>query len=221
MFATAISSVFVPRVNQIAAQNRADTNVRLTTLLTKVGRMQCLVLFLFSSGLVVFGRYFITNIYSTPEYAQAYPVALLLIVPGLISLIQNLGVEIQRAVNKHRFMAIVYSVMAVGNVIISIPLAMWMGPVGSALGTAISLVLVNGLAMNIYYRILSLMKGVIPPAILGAVIMKMVTFDHLVVYFGWILLYTVVYCASMWLLGMNADEKSLVKRILSKLKRKA
>lgn len=49
-------------------------------------------------------------------------------------------------------MAIVYSVMAVGNVIISIPLAMWMGPVGSALGTAISLVLVNGLAMNIYYR---------------------------------------------------------------------
>ena len=72
-------------------------------------------------------------------------------------------------------MAIVYSVMAVGNVIISIPLAMWMGPVGSALGTAISLVLVNGLAMNIYYRkkigldipsfwksILSLMKGVIP-----------------------------------------------------------
>ena len=160
--------------------------------------------------------------------------ALLLIVPGLISLIQNLGVEIQRAVNKHRFMAIVYSVMAVGNVIISIPLAMWMGPVGSALGTAISLVLVNGLAMNIYYRkkigldipsfwksILSLMKGVIPPAILGAVIMKMVTFDRLVVYFGWILLYTVVYCASMWLLGMNADEKSLVKRILSKLKRKA
>jgi O-antigen/teichoic acid export membrane protein len=52
LFATAISSVFVPRVNQIAAQNRADTNVRLTTLLTKVGRMQCLVLFLFSSGLV-------------------------------------------------------------------------------------------------------------------------------------------------------------------------
>ena len=38
LFATAISSVFVPRVNQIAAQNRADINVRLTTLLTKVGR---------------------------------------------------------------------------------------------------------------------------------------------------------------------------------------
>lgn len=71
---------------------------------------------------------------------------------GADLLIQNLGVEIQRAVNKHRFMAIVYSVMAVGNVIISIPLAMCMGPVGSALGTAISLVLVNGLAMNIYYR---------------------------------------------------------------------
>ena len=175
-------------------------------------------------------EFFASRVLGNPQTAPA----LLLIVPGLISLIQNLGVEIQRAVNKHRFMAIVYSVMAVGNVIISIPLAMWMGPVGSALGTAISLVLVNGLAMNIYYRkkigldipsfwksILSLMKGVIPPTILGAVIMKMVTFDHLIVYFGWILLYTVVYCASMWLLGMNADEKSLVKRILSKLKRKA
>lgn len=77
---------------------------------------------LIASGFVVFGRYFITNIYATESYVQAYPVALLLILPALVPLIQNLGIEIQRAMNQHRFRSVIYSVMALLNVLVSIPL---------------------------------------------------------------------------------------------------
>ena len=131
-FSTAISSVFAPRVNRIAAEEKTNMNKQFTQLMIRVGRVQYLILMLVASGFVIFGRYFITNIYSTIEYAQAYPVALLLILPAMIPLIQNLGIEIQRAVNKHQVRAIIYFIMALLNVVISIPLAksIWAGGFG-------------------------------------------------------------------------------------------
>ena len=88
-FSTAISSVFAPRVNCIAAENSENRNQKFTELFTRVGRVQYLILMLILSGFVVFGKFFITDIYATQEYAQAYPVALLLVVPAFIPLIQN------------------------------------------------------------------------------------------------------------------------------------
>ena len=73
-------------------------------------------------------------------------------------------------------------------------------------------------------QILSLSKGMIIPAAVGFAIMKFVTFDNLGIYFLLILAYTVTYCGSMWLFGMNEEEKQLVKRplyaIASKIKGK-
>jgi len=51
---TTVSSVFVPRVNNMVAV--ADDNNALTELFARVGRIQFLVLGLIASGLVVFGR---------------------------------------------------------------------------------------------------------------------------------------------------------------------
>lgn len=70
----------------------------------------------------------------------------------MLRLIQNLGIEIQRAENKHQFRSIVYTVMALINLGLSIILCKRFGAVGSAIGTAISLIVANGLVMNIYYH---------------------------------------------------------------------
>lgn len=232
-FATTISSVFVPRVNKIAAQNKKDKNQEFTTLLIRVGRIQFLILALMGSGFIIFGRYFITDIYSTKEYSEAYAVALLLVIPGMISLIQNLGIEIQRAVNKHRFMTYVYCVMALLNAVISVPLAMWLGPTGSALGTAVCLVLANGVFMNVYYKkvinlditlfwknILALSKGLIIPGFVGVYLCRYVVFNSLMQYALLVVIYTTVYCCSMWWFGMNSSEKALVLRPLMILRSK-
>ena len=235
-FSTAISSVFAPRVNRIAAENGPDMHRQFTELMTRVGRIQYLVLMLIASGFVIFGKFFITDIYSSAEYVDAYPVAMLLILPAFIPLIQNIGIEIQRALNKHQFRSLIYFCMAVGNTLISIPLAKAYGAVGSALGTAVSLVVANGLVINIYYQkgmglnmgyfwksILSLSKGMVIPALVGVFIMKGVTFDRLLPYFLMIAAYTAVYCSSMWLFGMNGEEKQLVlkpvRALAAKMKR--
>lgn len=232
-FSTAISAVFAPRVHRIAADSQPDKARRFSELLLRVGRVQYLILMLIASGFVVFGRYFITDIYATPAYAQAYPVALLLILPALVPLIQNLGIEIQRAMNQHRFRSIIYSGMAIINVLVSIPLAKRFGPPGAALGTTISLVVGNGIIMNLYYArklgldiggfwksIGALSLGMGAPAILGFCILKFWHFRSIWQFLAGIVLYTAVYCASMWLVGMNQEEKQLVGRPLQKIVRR-
>ena len=232
-FSTAISSVFAPRVNRIAALQEKSMNVQFTALFTKVGRVQCMILGLIASGIVFFGEYFITHIYATEEYADAYAVALLLILPAMIPLVQNTGIEIQRAVNKHQFRSIIYLVMAVVNTLISIPLASMYGPVGAALGTAISLLFANGLVMNIYYQcaigldmlsfwksISLLSRGFIAPIVFGIWMIHSVQFHGLFDFALWVFLYTVIYALSFWLFGMDRDEKQLVLRPLAYLKHK-
>lgn len=72
--------------------------------------------------------------------------------PALVPLIQNIGIEVQRAKNMHQFRSIVYLIMAIINIVISIQFAKRWGEIGAALGTTISLILANGIAMNIFYH---------------------------------------------------------------------
>src|SRR5690625_694668 len=146
---TAVSNVFIPRVHRIVSKGNPDTE--LTHLFTRIGRIQFIVLSLIASGIVFFGRPFI-NFWAGSEYDGSYGVALLLILPITIPLIQNIGIEIQRAKNMHRFRSIVYFFIAVLNLIVTIPLSSRYGAIGAATGTALSLLLGNGLLMNWYYH---------------------------------------------------------------------
>ena len=101
--------------------------------------------------MVFFGRPFI-KIWAGTGYEDAYYVVLLLTIPATIPLIQNVGIEIQRAQNKHKFRSIVYMIRAVLNLGVSIVFCQWWGAIGSALGTAISLVVANGFLINFYYQ---------------------------------------------------------------------
>ena len=98
------------------------------------------------------GKDFILNIWAGKEYEDAYYVALLLIIPASIALIQNIGIEIQRAQNQHQFRSVIYIGMAVINLVLSILLCQKYGAIGCAIGTAVSLIIANGLIMNIFYH---------------------------------------------------------------------
>ena len=147
---TSVSSVFIPRINTIAADS--NDNRQLTDIFTRVGRIQFIVLALILFGFILFGKYFI-SIWAGNGYEYAYYVALLLIIPVTVPLIQNLGIEIQRAKNMHKFRSVVYFIIAIGNVLLSIPLTKAYGEVGAALGTAITMILGNIIIMNWYYQV--------------------------------------------------------------------
>jgi O-antigen/teichoic acid export membrane protein len=227
---TAISNVFVPRVNKMVSSENDSS--ALTSLFTSVGRMQFFVLSMVFTGLIFFGRPFI-SMWAGADYAESYPIALMLIIPVTIPLIQNLGIEIQRAKNMHKFRSWVYLFIAIGNIFITIPLVKLYGGIGAAAGTAIALIIGNIFIMNWYYhrrvglnilffwkRIISILPSTIPPVLLGLFLSSY--FDlfelHMLIICG--LCYIIVYTISIWVLGLNEYEKSLVIKPLNKLKSK-
>lgn len=236
MFSTAISGVFSPRIHKIVnatKQNLALQKQQLTDLMIRVGRIQFLVLGLIASGIVFFGRYFIVHIWAGKGYGDSYVVALLLILPASIALIQNIGIEVQRAENKHQFRSIAYLVMAIINLVLSIYLCQKYGPIGSAVGTAISLVAANGIAINIYYHkrcnvdilmfwksIMRLACGLVIPVLFGVFAVPRIPVNSKLTFAAAAMIYSVVYCVSMWLIGMNQYEKNLVMKPVYKILKK-
>lgn len=236
MFSTAISGVFTPRVHRIVNDTRDDTALRrreLTDLFVKVGRLQFIVLGLIATGLLFFGKYFIVNIWAGESYQTSYYVLLLLMFPATIAQIQNVGLEIQRALNRHKFRSVVYLFMAVANFVMSWFLGQEYGAVGCAVGTAVSLVLANGLMINIYYHkrcdvdviafwksILKSLSGILPAVVCGVLMMNFWRPTSLTVYLAQIAIYTAVYCTGAYLLSLNSYEKSLLKQAKRKILRK-
>ena len=232
MFSVSISGVFAPKIHRIVNTSESEQNKKqqLTSLFVKVGRIQYIILSLVATGLIFFGSPFITKFWAGEGYADSYIVALLLILPGSIPLIQNIGIEVQRAQNKHQFRALFYLGMAAVNLICSIFLCQLFGPIGAAIGTAASLILANGVAMNIYYHkrcnidvlcfwknILRVSVGLIIPMAFGIVSNLIFDFSNLWAFFLGVVMYTGIYCSSMWFLGMNGYERDLIKKPLLKI----
>ncbi len=200
---SSISNVFMPQVNKIVAES--NDNRKLSDLFAKVGRIQFLVIMLVVTGFIFFGKAFIV-MWAGSAYKESYLVTLFLIIPITIPLMQNIGIEIQRAKNKHKVRSIVYACISVGNVLISIPLIKIYGSVGAAMGTAISLVLGNILFMNWYYHrcigidiinfwkeILKIVPYIIIPCIVGTLIYNFVTIEGVLSFVIWVTIYVIVY----------------------------
>ena len=233
-FSTSISGVFTPRVHRLVQSNLGNPGEQrrvLTELFVKVGRIQYAVLAMIATGFILFGRPFIA-FWAGEEYGEAYYVTLLLLLPSTIALTQNVGIEIQRALNRHQFRSIVYIFMAAINLGLAIFLCQIYGTVGATVGTAASLLIANGLIMNIYYHkrcyvnILTFWKNIgrmslgMLPALAVGIGMNLL-FD---IRGTWEMLlgigvYALVYCAGMWLLGLNEFEKDLIRKPLRKLMR--
>jgi len=201
----------------------------LTEIFVRVGRIQFLILGLVASGLVIFGKPFIL-LWAGKEYGEAYYVALLLTIPSSVALIQNVGIEIQRAMNLHKYRAYVYLIMALLNFVMSIYLVQIYGAIGAAIGTAISLVIANGLIMNLYYHqkcslniilfwknILRQSCGLIPPLILGCILCCFTNLYAADTLIRCILGYTMFYCICVYHISMNTYERLLIKNIIRKL----
>lgn len=219
---TAISSVFAPQVNRIVANGKEDVDDCLTELMCRVGRIQFAVLSLVLMGFVFFGRPFVL-LWGGLGYGESFGVALIVMVPMLVPLVQNVGIEIQRAKNKHQVRSVVYFAIAVVNVLISVPLIEEYGAIGGALGTAVGLTLGNILFMNWYYAyglglgimrfwkaIASMLPGVILPCLVGMAITITVDVDRWSELLMCTMVFAMVYAFSMWRFGLGESERTAI-----------
>ena len=100
-------------------------------------------------------------------------------------------------------------------------------------GTAVSVLLANGLIMNIYYHrrcqvnilyfwknILRLSLGLLPAIAAGIAINRYIDLSKVMNLILGIGLYTLTYCAGMWFIGFNKYEKTLIHKPLNLLRKK-
>ncbi len=236
-FSTAISGVFSPRIHKIVNETKDDQALQknqLTNLFVSVGRIQFMILALIASGLVLFGMDFI-NMWAGDGYDQAYYVMVIIVLPATVPLIQNIGIEIQRAQNRHQFRSVLYIFMAVVNLVITAWLCPIVGVLAPAIGTSVSTIVANCFIINVFYHkkcnidipvfwknMARPLLALICPIICGVILNYVFPKKSLVEFVLSVAIYTVIYGISMWLVGMNKYEKGLVTKMLTKfIKRKA
>lgn len=224
---SAMSGVLLPKMSKMIAKKASDKEM--TNEFIKVGRIQYLIIFLMASGFILFGKEFIMA-WAGKDFVISYYIAVILILPLCVPLIQNLGISIMQAKNMHKFRSILLALIAVANIFISIPLAKAYGGIGSAIGTSLSLIIGNIIILNIYYHKKvginviefwkSIIKMTIPmiiPIVAIVILMHFVTlhgYVNLIVFGG---IYTILYCLTCYFLVMDDYEKNIVNKVLIKL----
>jgi O-antigen/teichoic acid export membrane protein len=170
------------------------------------------------------------------DYAEAYPVALLTMIPVTVPLIQNTGLNILYAQNKHKFRSVVYACIAVLNVVLTFLWVERFGIVGAAAATCVAYVVGNIVIINWYYYAkigLNIplfwknIAGMSPVMFLmgaaGWLVLDRLAVDSWLVFFALAAAYSVIYVILAWWLMMNSYERGLiagpVRKVLQKFRK--
>lgn len=226
-FSTAISGVFLPKVTAMITKEQNEKII--SDLFIRTGRIQYLIVSFILVSFIIFGKQFIT-LWAGSNYEEAYIISLLFFIPLTVPSIQNLGIIILQARNQMKFRSILYIIIALCSLVISIPLAKSYGGIGCAIGTSISLILGQIIAMNIYYyKKLNIniplfwreiTKLSIIPIILGIIGwygLQFININDIFSLLGFIILFTIIYLPLIWTSGMNNYEKKLIITPISQI----
>lgn len=222
----------MPRVTKMAVKDTPPSEF--TALFIKVGRLQFLLISFIVSAFVAFGRQFIA-LWAGAGYEESYYVALLVMIPVTVPLIQNAGLNILYAMNKHQFRSVVYLCIAVLNVGLTFWWVETYGIIGAAMATCIAYVIGNILIINWYYykkigidiplfwkNILRMCPVMLLMGTTGWLVLNWLDVHNWLTFFTLAAAYTVLYWVFAYFFMMNDYEKNFVKtplrKVLSRLK---
>ena len=228
---SAMTNLLAPKVTTMVAKE--SSKEELTSLFIKVGRLQFIIVSLAISGFAVFGHEFIL-LWAGNTYSDSYYIALLTLIPLCVPLIQNTGLAIVMAQNKHRFRSVVYLIIAIANVISTYILVPYMGAIGAALCSAVSYLVGQGIIMNIYYyKVIginiglfwkNILKMAITPLITvtaGFLIKRLISFNNWPAFSVGVIVYSFLFMVLMWIISMNRYEKDIILlKPIKKVKRR-
>lgn len=229
-FSTSVSAVFAPQVNMIVAKKQDKK--ALDELFQRVGRIQFYIVSLILIGYSIIGQDFI-RLWAGEDYSKSFWIGLFLMLSVFVPAIQNIGLEIQKAMNMHKARSIVYFFIALLNVIMTIPMSMKWSGVGAAAATTICMFFGTVVFMNWYYwkkiglnipefwkSIVSILPGFILPIIIGEIFTYFYRIESFMNVLVSIIVICITYGCSIWIFSMNEYEKNLVKSLVRRVNRK-
>ena len=154
----------------------------------------------------------------------------MLILSVFVTSFQSVGLEIQKALNKHKARSVVYFFIALLNVVLTIPFSQWWGGIGAAIATLICMILGSVIFMNLYYwkriglnipafwkSMCSILPGYICPIIVGLLMNRYVQLDRYLEILAAAVIISVVFAISIWKFSMNEYEKNLFREPIKKV----
>ena len=229
---TAVSGVLQPKVTIMVKQNVSNTE--LSSVFIRVGRLQYALISLALSGFIVFGQAFLHK-WAGNDYSNSYWIALVTLIPLTVPLIQNTGISIVMAQNKHKFRSLTYLAIAILNVISTYILVPYLGGFGAALCSGVSYVIGQGIIMNIYYyrvtglniplfwkNIFKMSFVPVVMLVLGLIVAHYINFgESWAVLFTGIIGYTLLFSVGSYFITFNEYEKNVVSGVFKKVLRHA
>lgn len=226
---TVISSVFLPAAVKLVVAKAS--NEELTDFVIKPGRIQFVAAGFMLSEFFIVGKDFITR-WAGKDVASAWLIALIIMVPNTVPLIQNVCLSILNAKNKRLARSVILVFLSVINVIVSILLIKHIGFIGAPIGTCISYIIGHCIIMNIYYKkaiglnVIRMFKEILGKTIFcfAATLAVCLPLWLIKLELGYIeitmkaVIIAVVYCLLVFFFSFNNSEKSMVNNMLKKFK---
>lgn len=224
-FSLAISTMYVSQINELITK-RTDNRILLKKMIS-IGRTQFILLLFVLGAFVIGGRYFI-SMWAGPGFDEVYTLLLLTVVPVLVPLSQNVGIEIQRAKNLHKFRSISLLIVAIINIMITyFFLKNYNGIIGAFAGYIFSIVVGNGILINLYNHfvvgldMVAYWKNVLPmiiPAgiavLIGEIISSIWPISGWIAFIAQLIVYSVVFIVVWYAFIAREFEKQFISKIL-------
>ena len=218
----AVNGMFLPKVSKILAKR--NDGVHVLPLMIKVGRIQYSIIGLIFVGFTIVGKEFI-YLWMGKDFELAYYCALLMMLPGVFRVPQQIASITIIAMNKVKIQALVYVIVATLNIIFSSILSHYFGVLGAAISICL-VYIIRLIIMNIiYYKVLhinifSFIKDcyvkMAPPMLITlaiGIIINQFTIYSLPTFLIKGTFIVVLYIILLWKISLNHYEKSFFKRV--------
>lgn len=230
MLISVFSGVYLPQATKLVEQNA--TGEQLTDFVIKPGRIQAMIAICVVGGFAVAGMDFI-SIWIGSQYKYAYYVALFLMIPVTIPLVESVGIAILDAKLKRVFRSLTLMIMAIINGILTLILVQFWSFWGALIGTVVSLILGHGLFMNVYYKkkidinVFRMFREIFSGTIIAGILTVVLCFPLSIFLHGTLMSFLIkaisffiIYMVSVFLFAFKHEEKrrfcQYVKKIVKR-----
>ena len=147
--ATAAVSIFLPKATALVAKNA--NNNELTDFIIQPSRISIMLSGAILCGFLLFGRQFIA-LWIGEKYLSVWSISLIIMLPSFLFYSNGVIVSVLDAMKRKMARSLILLGTLVGNIVISICLIPKYGTYGTAIGSAVSMLIGQVIIMNIYYK---------------------------------------------------------------------
>jgi O-antigen/teichoic acid export membrane protein len=221
-FGTAISKIMVPKI--IKQVERGADSGELLIILTRVSRVQAIIVMPILIGIILYGRDFLL-LWLGEGYGDAYYIMLLILIPyslELIGNIRNVFLEVKRL---FWYRVLVIFFISLLNIVVTIYAIKNWGIIGAAASTggalilgylAVSFILWFKLKINMFKYWLDLSRGILLAVSTSLILGLIFSYNAGQSWLSFIVhisVYTLIYSTLIWFIALDDKEKKQVKTL--------